>query len=253
MGRRIRMTLFLGALALTGCGLLSPAAPTPTATAVHILPTFTATVTETLPPTPSDTPLPTGTPTITPLPTDTPTITPLPAGMTIVPDVIGMDYLDARQTLLDAGLTLLIRDVFDLEAPFGSILEQDPLPGEVSPVGEVVFLVRAFQTAGMPIGDRCQELRPTQREGYIMYAAYLEGGFEYEVRTDFPYAETVIFDQNMTVLAWFNNPRPGGFDFLPEWTGWYIFRMGPYSISADKLAQYTSGAASHCLYVIPPE
>lgn len=240
-------------LALTGCRLLPADAPPPAATVAAISPTLTPTSSKTLLPTATVTPLPTETPTATLSPTSTPTITPLPEGMTYVPDVEGMDYRDARQALLDAGLTLLIRDVFDLDVPFGIILEQDPDPGAVAPLGEVVFLVRAFQTAGMPVGDCCQELRPTQREGYVMYAAYLEGGFEYEIRTDFPYTETVIFDQNMTVLAWFDNPRPTAYGFTPEWTGWYIFRMGPYTISASKLAQYNSGEASHCLYVIPPE
>ncbi|MBN2554640.1 MAG: PASTA domain-containing protein [Anaerolineales bacterium] len=248
-----RTLLFLSMLFLGGCQLLPATAPEPTLTAWPIMSTNTPTITETALPTATETLLPTSTPTPTALPTATPTITPLPEGMTFVPDVIGLSYLDARQALLDAGLTLLIRDVFDLEAAFGTILEQDPLPGAAAPRGEVVFLVRAFQTAGMPVGDRCQILRPTQREGYLMYAAYLEGGFAYEVVTDFPYAETVIFDQNMTVLAWFDNPRPGGYTFEPEWTGWYILRMGPYSISADRLAEYTAGSFSHCLYVYPPD
>jgi len=248
-----RFLLVICSLMLAGCQLLPTDVPAPTPTAGDIAPTHTPTPSETPTSMPTETPLPTHTPTSTPLPTRTPTITPLPEGMTYVPDVIGMDYRDARQALLDAGLTLLIRDVFNLEAPFGAVLEQDPDPGTAASLGEVVFLVRAFQTAGMPVGDRCQELRPTQREGYLMYAAYLEGGFEYDIRTSFPYAETVIFDQNMTVLAWFDNPRSTDYTFLPEWTGWYIFRMGAYSISAARLAEYASGEASHCLYVIPPD
>jgi len=252
---RMRLVLTVLALpALTGCALL-PAAPpaeapsyTPPPATDRPSPTQSA-----LPPTCTSTPLPTSTVTLTPLPTHTPSLTPLPAGMGLVPDVVGQHYLDAREVLFNAGFPVLIRDVFDLEAPFGMVLQQDPLPGAAAPLGEVVFLVRAFQTAGMPVSDACQVLRPTQLEGYLMYAVYLDGGFDYEVATDFSQGETVIFDQNMTVLAWFDNPNTAGDTFVPEWSGYYVLRMGPYHISRDRLAEYTAGTRSHCLYVRLPE
>ena len=99
-------------------------------------------------PTETPTPIPTPTATETPLPTATPTETftptPLPAGWVEVPDVIGMQYLDARNIIIRSGLNIAYRDVLDLDLPKGSILIQNPVPGIGKPAGGLVFLFRVF-------------------------------------------------------------------------------------------------------------
>ncbi len=68
-----------------------PSTQTPTIHADTPMPTIKFTAIDTLPPTPSA------------------TSTDLPAGYRIVPDVVGLHYLDARQVLYAAGFTFLYR------------------------------------------------------------------------------------------------------------------------------------------------
>ena len=111
--------------------------PTPEVVPPTDLPLPTDTSTPEPTPTETSTPIPTPTATETPLPTATPTETftptPLPAGWVEIPDVIGLQYLDARNLIIRNGLNFAYRDVLDLDLPGEASLSRIPFPVSVSP------------------------------------------------------------------------------------------------------------------------
>lgn len=208
-----------------------PSTHTPTIPVVTPMPTIKFTAIETLPPTPSA------------------TSTELPAGYRIVPDVVGLHYLDARQVLRAAGFTFLYSDVFDLDQPFGTILEQHPGAGSAEKTGEMIFLYRAFQAPGMWVGDKCRELLIKTMSGKLLFGVYLREGDQYEIKTDFQYGWTSIFDYRMYLLDEFKNKAEESLVFEPEWTAWYVLSLGPYEVSQNELDKYPDGVPSGCLWV----
>jgi len=208
-----------------------PATQTPTIPADTPMPTIKFTAIDTLPPTPS------------------PTSTELPAGYRIVPDVVGLHYLEARHVLYAAGFTFLYSDVFDLDQPFGTILEQYPGAGTAEKTGKTIFLYRAFQAPGMWVGDKCRQLLITTTSGKLLFGVYLREGNLYEIKTDFQYGWTSIFDYRMVLLDEFNNHEEDQLVFEPEWTAWYVLSLGPYEVSQNELDKYPDGVPSGCLWV----
>jgi hypothetical protein len=225
------------------------------ATETIIPPTSASTITpmptEVTPTLPADTPVPTVTlmATETLSPTPSATATQLPAGYKIVPNVVGLHYLDARQALLGAGFTFLYNDVFDLDQPFGTILEQYPVAGSVEKAGETIFLYRAFQAPGMWVGDKCRQLLITTTSGKLLFGVYLREGNVYEIRTDFSDGKTSIFDYRMVLLAYFKNREGDYMVFEPEWTAWYVISLGPYEVSQNELDKHPDGVPAGCLWV----
>lgn len=208
-----------------------PATQTPTLPADTPMPTIKFTAIDTLPPTPS------------------PTSTELPAGYRIVPDVVGMHYLDARHVLYGAGFTFLYSDVFDLDQPFGTILEQYPTAGTAVKTGETIFLYRAFQAPGMWVGEKCRQLLITTMSGRLLFGVYLHEGDVYEIKTDFRYGWTSIYDYRMVLLDEFDNKEEEQMVFIPEWTAWYVLSLGPYEVGQSDLDKYPDGVPSGCLWV----
>jgi len=222
----------------------TPVLPTSASTITPVLTTQTPTV-------PADTPIPIITLTVTETlsPTPSATSTELPAGYRIVPDVVGLHYLDARQVLGAAGFTFLYSDVFDLDQPFGTILEQYPAAGTAEKTGETVFLYRAFQAPGMWVGNKCRLLLIKTTSGKLFFGAYLREGDRYEIKTDFQYGWTSIFDYRMVLLDEFKNQEEESLVFEPEWTAWYVLTLGPYEVSQGELDKYPDGVPSGCLWV----
>jgi hypothetical protein len=222
----------------------TPIPPTSTATLTPVPTTQTPTI-------PADTPMPTikftAIDTLPPTPSATPTE--LPAGYRIVPDVVGLHYLDARQVLYAAGFTFLYSDVFDLDQPFGTILEQHPTAGTAGKIGEMVFLYRAFQAPGMWVGDKCRQLLINTTSGKLLFGVYLREGDLYEIKTDFQYGWTSIFDYRMVLLDEFKNQEEESLVFVPEWTAWYVLSLGPYEVGQNELDKYPDGVPSGCLWV----
>jgi len=247
------LSLFLLGLSIVAC---APSMELPTATTETAAPptqtstpTDTASLTLTLVPTSTDAP----SATYIPRPTATSTGTPLPRGYIIVPEVVGMDYEEARQVLLDSGFTFIYHDVFDLEQPVGTVIGQDPAPGTVKEAGEAVFLYRAFRASAIDVGGGCRSLRLTYPTGKLLYSVYLNEDERYEIRTDFPYGQTTIFEYRMIIVASFDNQRSDYVFFTPAWTGWYVISLGPYQISQQELDKYPSGVPAGCVSVYPPE
>lgn len=247
------LSLFLLGLSIAACApsTESPIVPTeavapPTHTSTPI---FAASPTLTLIPTSTDAP----TATYFPRPTATSTGTPLPRGYVVVPEVVGIDYMEARQVLLDSGLTYIYHDVFDLDQPVGMVIGQDPAPGIVKKVGEAVFLYRAFRASAIGVGGRCRSLRLSSTTGKLLYSVYLNEDERYEIRTDFPYGHTTIFEYRMIIVASFDNQRSDYVNFTPAWTGWYVISLGPWQISQHELDKYPGGVPAGCLWVYPPE
>ena len=164
-----------------------------------------------------------------------------------------MDYQEARQLLLDSGFTYIYHDVFDLEQPVGMVIGQDPAPGIVKKVGEAVFLYRAFRASAIEVGGHCRSLRLSSTTGKLLYSVYLNEDERYEIRTDFPYGHTTIFEYRMIIVASFDNQRSDYVLFTPAWTGWYVISLGPWQISQQELDKYPSGVPAGCLWVYPPE
>ena len=245
------------AVALAACGALAGTEIEPTA----VRPTDTPepTVTPTPEPTATDiaTPVPTATPTETPRPTATPTETytptPLPAGWVEVPDVIGMHYRDARNLIIRRGLNFVYRDVLDLDLPTGTVLIQSPIPGVGKPAGTLVFLFRTFQAPPALVSEICYPLRLITTGGRLLFYVDLEQDQTYEIRTDFPYGETYIFDSQMFLLDSFVNSKKDTVDFVAPFTARYVIALGPYSITQRDLDDSNGAVNAGCLYVIPVE
>jgi hypothetical protein len=244
--------IFLGLL-IAACkrGVETPIDVTETIIPPTSVSTITPVPTEEPPTLPADTPIPTitltATETLSPTPSET--ATQVPAGFKVVPNVVGLHYLDARQVLLGAGFIFLYSDVFDLDQPFGTILEQYPVAGSVEKAGETIFLYRAFQAPGMWVGDKCRQLLINTTSGKLLFGVYLREGNVYEINTDFGYGKTSIFDYRMVLLASFNNHEGDYLTFEPEWTAWYVISLGPYEVSQNELDKYPDGVPSGCLWV----
>jgi hypothetical protein len=256
MRRKMRVRSFMlisMMLLISGCKRVSENLLDATETIVPptSVPTVTAAPTERPPTLPADTPVPTITITATETlsPTPSATATQLPAGYKVVPNVVGLHYLDARQVLLGAGFTFLYNDVFDLDQPFGTILEQYPVAGSVEKAGETIFLYRAFQAPGMWVGDKCRQLLITTRSGKLLFGVYLREGNVYEIKTDFSDGKTSIFDYRMVLLASFKNQEGDYMIFEPEWTAWYVISLGPYEVSQNELDKHPDGVPAGCLWV----
>ncbi|KPK88731.1 MAG: hypothetical protein AMJ88_18490 [Anaerolineae bacterium SM23_ 63] len=244
--------IFLGLLiAACGRGAETPIEVTETIIPPTNVSTITPIPTEEPPTIPADTPIPTITLTATEtlVPPPSATATQLPAGFKVVPSVVGLHYLDARQVLLNAGFTFLYSDVFELDQPFGTILEQYPVAGSVEKTGETIFLYRAFQAPGMWVGDKCRQLLITTTSGKLLFGVYLREGDVYEIKTDFRYGKTSIFDYRMVLLDSFKNQEADYLIFEPEWTAWYVLSLGPYEVSQSELDKYPDGVPSGCLWV----
>lgn len=253
----IHWLALLGVLALSACSGLGGVEIE--ATTEVVLQTETSAPTETPPPDPTATetvtPIPTATPTETPLPTATPTETftptPLPAGWALVPDVIGMQYLDARNLIIRSGFNFAYRDVLDLDLPKGSILIQNPIPGIGKPAGSLVFLFRVFHAPPALVSEICYPLRLITTGGRLLYYVDLEQDQKYEIRTDFSYGETSIFDSQMFLLDSFTNSKEDTVDFIAPFTARYVIALGPYSITQRDLDDSNGAVVAGCLFVIP--
>lgn len=256
-GQRLAL---LCALVLTACAGLArqeleptPEVVPPTDTPVPPTPTPEPTATETE----TATPVPTATPTETPLPTATPTETftptPLPAGWVKVPDVIGMHYRDARNQIIRSGLNFVYRDILDLDLPTGMVMIQNPAPGAGRPAGTLVFLFRTFQAPPALVSEICYPLRLITTGGRLLYYVDLEQDQMYEIRTDFPYGDTSIFDTQMFLLDSFANSKKDTVDFVAPFTARYVIALGPYSITQRDLDDSSGAVNAGCLYVIPVE
>jgi hypothetical protein len=248
------LSILIGIL-LAGCGIFTATLPVSTETAFPPAETSTLTATQTVLPSSTSTLTQTSAPTATETlePTATATVTHIPEGFILVPNVEGMHYKQARQVLIDAGLTFIYRDLYDREQPFGTIVEQQPPAGYVLPVGKAVILYRAFQAPGMWVGEACMPLRMTSTTGKLLFAVYLEEEERYEIRTDFNQGETKISDYQMIVLALFDNVADDNLFFEPQWTGWYVISLGPYRVSQGDLDAWPDGVPAGCLWVFPPE
>lgn len=245
------LTISLG-LTLTSCDAFHQAAPTVTPTLVQPTAIDTETTIPTQPsPTATLTETPTLTPSTIPSPTTTHTATPIPAGFRVVPDVVGMLDAEARQTVIDAGLTFLYRDILDRDQPFGTIIEQEPPAGTVIPKDKFIILYRTFQAPGMWVGENCMPLLLTTKSGKLLFAAWLKEGEQVEIRTDFRFGETTISDSLMILLDDFDNGREDSMLFIPEWTGWYVISLGPFKIGQAQLDAHPEGVSAGCLWVLP--
>ncbi|MEE8537252.1 MAG: PASTA domain-containing protein [Acidobacteriota bacterium] len=247
----------LSTLALTACAGLAQDEIEPT----EVPPTGTSLPTQTPTPEPTATetatPVPTATLTETPLPTATPTETytptPLPAGWVVVPDVIGMQYRDARNLIIRSGLNFVYRDILDLDLPTGTVLIQNPIPGVGKPAGTLVFLFRTFQAPPALVNEICYPLRLITTGGRLLFYVDLEQDETYEIRTDFPYGETFIFDSQMFLLDSFVNGKVDAVEFVALFTARYVIALGPYKITQSDLDESNGAVHAGCLYVIPVE
>jgi len=249
-------------LALSACSGLAGSEIEPTLEVVP--PTDAPVPSETPTPEPTatetPTPVPTATATETPLPTATPTETytptPLPAGWVEVPDVIGMHYRDARNLIIRSGLNFVYRDVLDLDLPTGTVLIQNPFPGVGKPAGTLVFLFRTFQAPPALVSEICYPLRLITTGGSnadLFYYVDLEQDQTYEIRTDFAYGKTSIYDSQMFLLDSFTNNKEDAVDFVAPFTARYVIGLGPYSITQRDLDDSNGAVNAGCLYVIPVE
>jgi hypothetical protein len=257
MSRKMGVGFFsiLMGLLLAGCAILTARLPVSTEAPLPATETATPTATQTVIPSSTITSTWTSVPTATetPEPTTTATATLIPEGFRLVPNVVGMHYKQARQVLIDAGLTFIYRDLYDRQHPFGTIVEQEPTAGYVLPLGKAVILYRAFQAPGMWVSEACMPLRMTSTTGKLLFAVYLEEEERYEIKTDFDQGETKISDYRMIVLASFENRVVDSLFFEPQWTGWYVISLGPYRVSQGELDAWPDGVPAGCLWVFPPE
>jgi hypothetical protein len=159
-----------------------------------------------------------------------------------------MPYREARNTILRAGLNFVYRDVFDLELPSGSILFTDPAPGTGRPRDSLVFLYRTFKAPPAIVGEICYPLRLIASSGKLLFYVDLEEDTRYEIRTDFPYGDTSIFDVQMFLLDEFSNEKDDRMDFLAPYTARYVIALGPYSLPDESVS---GGLDVGCLWVIP--
>jgi len=252
-------TLSCLACLLAGCGpraverAASPTVPKPVLSTVTPIPT--ATISEV----PTATPIPSATPTEPPPatavvpPTEVPAPTALPAGLTIVPDVIGMPYRDAREVMLDRGFSLIYRDILDLERPLGSVLAQEPGAGYPWKTGGIVTLLRAFAPPAMWTGDKCYPLKIFSRSGRLLFYVSLEQDRPYTISTDFAYGRTGIYDYQMNELDSFSNDEADSLIFEPETNGDYVLALGPFEVSQGELDSHPGGIPAGCLFVTLPE
>lgn len=219
-----------------------PSSTPPLTTTASITYTLTSTVTNT--PTVTHTPQPTATTTVT--------TTPLPQGFVVIPVVVGMHYKDARQLLLDSGLTFFYYDVFDLEQPVGTVIGQIPAPGSVKKKGTAVVLYRAFRASEVGVGQDCRPLRLHYSSGKLLFSVYLEEGERYQIKSDFPYGRTTVLDYRMDEMVSFNNNQSDYVYYKPQWSGWYVISLGPYQISQAELDSNPTGVPVGCLWVLLP-
>ena len=254
-----RRLAIVSVVALSACQGLAgtQVEPTPEVVPPTDLPLPTDTSTPEPTSTETPTPIPTPTATETPLPTATPTETftptPLPAGWVEVPDVIGMQYLDARNLIIRNGLNFAYRDVLDLDLPKGSILIQNPVPGIGKPAGSLVFLFRVFHAPPALVSEICYPLRLITTGGRLLFYVDLEQDQKYQILTDFPYGETSLFDSQMFLLDSFTNSKQDTVDFIAPFTARYVIALGPYSITQSDLDDSNGAVHAGCLYVIPVE
>ena len=257
----VRRLLLLTALALaaSACAGLAGEPIEPTVEVIPPSDTPEPTETNTLVPTSTATAtaVPTATPSLTPWPTATPTATftktPLPAGWVEVPDVIGMYYRDARNLIIRSGLNFVYRDVLDLDLPTGTVLIQNPVPGSGKPAGGLVFLFRTFQAPPALVNTICYPLRLINTGGRLLFYVDLEQDQMYEIRTDFKYGQTSIFDSQMFLLESFVNSKTDTVDFVAPYTARYVIALGPFSITQRDLDNSNGAVNAGCLYVIPVE
>jgi len=244
---------------LAGCGpravtrVASPTVPQPILSTVTPIPTATTTEVPSATPFPSATvmePLPA---TAVVPPTEVAVPTALPAGLTIVPDVIGMPYRDAREVMLDRGFSLIYRDILDLERPLGSVLAQEPAAGYPWKTGGIVTLLRAFAPPAMWTGDKCYPLKIFSRSGRLLFYVTLEQDRPYKISTDFTYGRTGIYDYQMSELDSFSNDEADSLIFEPETNGEYVLALGPFEVSQGDLDSHPGGIPAGCLFVTLPE
>jgi hypothetical protein len=249
-----RIVLVGVGLSLTACGVFQAAAPTPLPTP---LPTDPLPPSEAPPPT--FTPFPSVTPTTTQSPTPpwTPTVTSpptaLPYGLTRVPDLIGLHYTEASQQLSAASLFIIYRDVLDVDQPNGTIIAQEPAPGEILNYGDEVIVFRSFTGVGMLAGERCMPLYITTTSGTLLFWVELEQDTEYEIKTDFPYGETGLYDYRMIELESFVNGRADYMFYTPTAPGKYVIALGPFTVTQQQLSQNGGRIPVGGLCVFPPE
>jgi hypothetical protein len=174
-------------------------------------------------------------------------------GTTVVPDVVGMPYRDARDVMLREGFSLIYRDVLDLEQPLGSVLAQEPAAGFAWKHGGIVILFRAFAPPPMWTGDKCYPLKIFSTSGRLLFYVSLEQDRPYEISTDFSYGRTGIYDYQMNELDSFSNDEADSMVFEPETSGDYVLALGPFEVSQTELDNQPGGIPAGCLYVTLPE
>jgi len=224
------------------------ASPTATVTQ-HFLPS----------PVPSDTLRPTArttaTPTVSPIPSVTPTVgltltpEPPPEGFALVPDVVGMHYLDARGVLARNGLSYLRHDVLDLDHPVGTVVGQEPSPGAVIPVGRIVRLFTAFEAHAMWVGEACYPLKITDEKGRLLFFVHLKEGERYEIATDFDEGYLTVYDYLMVEIRSIDSSQEDSLVFQPTVTADYVLALGPYQVVKGDLDLSPGGISAGCLWV----
>lgn len=185
--------------------------------------------------------------------TATITHTPLPPGAVVIPDLIGMPYVQARELLLEGGFTFLFHDVLHLEYPQGTIIDQDPQPGAIGKRGDLVFLFRGFHALQAYAGGACIPLRLITPGGRLLYWVELNEDEKYTIKSDFDSGSTTLHDYRMVVLKSFDNASKDKMTYRPETSGFYVISLGPYSISDDKLKDNPGGVPAGCLWISPEE
>ena len=209
--------------------------------------------------TPSPTKKPTNTPTTTSQPppsitaSATVTETQLPPGAIVIPELIGMHYLEARELLLELGFTFLYQDVLHLEYPQGTVIDQDPQPGVIGNKGDLVFLFRGFHALQAYAGGACIPLLLITPGGRLLYWVELNEDEKYTIQTDFKSGSTTIHDYRMVVLKSFDNAAKNKMSYVPETPGFYVISLGPYALSDDTLEDNPGGVPAGCLWIHPED
>jgi hypothetical protein len=245
----VAVVLASASVFLAGCGsrgvtrVASATVPSP------VLQTVTPMLTPELVDTPTPAPVETA---VVPA-TEAPSATVLAEGLTIVPDVVGMPYRDARQVMLADGFSLIYRDVLDLEKPPGSVLAQEPVAGFAWKTGGIVILFRGFAPPAMWTSDKCYPLTIFSRSGRLLFYVSLDQDRPYDIRTDFNYGRTGIYDYQMNELDSFSNDEADSMVFEPETSGEYVLALGPFEVSQSDLDNHPGGIPAGCLYVSLPE
>ena len=241
---------------LTGCTAL-PRTPSPVdpVQSTSLPNTITPTVFVELPIEPTEDQESTATtrpPTHTPTLTVEPSATPLPSGYALVPDLRGLPLGEARIAVMDAGYSYLFQDVLNPDVPSSTIVDQDPPPGTVLPLDEVIFLFRSFQALQMYAGGECQPLQITLPAGKLLYWVELDEGVRYTVQTDFPHGRTQISDYRMFLIGEFDNAAQDSIDVTLMAPGRYVISLGPYEVSKGDLEREGSISAG-CLWITPED